>query len=109
MRADGALRGKSGKEAALRAAGKDRGKTAPEEGGAVIPSRVWLKRLLAELDSHAVGDGCATDQNIHGAKQVLLLALEGKKPRGGPVAESWRALQKRFGRGKAESSAEAEE
>lgn len=109
MRADGALRGKSGKEAALRAAGKDRGRVEPEEGGAVIPSRVWLKRLLAELPAHELGDGSATDQAIQGAKQVLLLALEGKKPRGGPVAESWRALQKRFGRGKAEASAGAEE
>jgi ParB family chromosome partitioning protein len=108
MRADGALKGKSGREAALRAAGKDRGKTEPQEGGAAIPSRVWMKRLAAELDAHALGDGSATDQNIHGAKQVLALLLEGKKPRGGPVAEAWRALQKRFDR-KASVDAGAEE
>jgi ParB family transcriptional regulator, chromosome partitioning protein len=113
MRADGALKGKSGREAAERATGRDRGKTEPEEGGATLPSRVWMKRLRAELGSPGDGTSIADLDELAAAEQtgamkVLALLLDGKKPRGGPVAEAWRALQKRFDR-KASVDAGAEE
>lgn len=112
MRADGTLRGASGVAAAEKATGKGRGARGPSEDGAIIPSRVWLKRLLAELEGNedsvgfrAAEEGGLAASYVSGAVAVLKLALEGKKPRGNVVAEAWRSVNKRFSRGKASAEA----
>lgn len=101
MRAEGTLRGKSGVEAAERLTGTARGKTGEEGEVSQLPSRVWLKRLMSELE----GETYEGSSDTLAVVAVLKLALEGKKPRGNVVAEAWRAVQKRFSRGRAEADA----
>jgi ParB family chromosome partitioning protein len=100
MRAEGSLRGQAGVAAAERAIGKDRGQKEPDPDAVPLPSRVWLKRLLGELEA-VLADSehphYGTDEGKV-AVAVLKLVLEGKKPRGNVVAAAWREVQKRFNR-----------
>lgn len=103
MKTDGTLRGVGGRVAAEKAAGR----SAAVETRTAVPSRVWLKRLLAELEqSPALAGSPPEGKQVLGALSALRLVVDGKKPRGGPVADAWRVVQKRFSRGAAQAEAE---
>ena len=84
MRAEGTMKGASAVEAARTLTGKGRGKT--DEDGEVkrLPSKAKLRKLQAALE-----EAKRAGEEVDPALQVLRLVLEGKKPRGGPVAAAW--------------------